>query len=269
MMVNNEADLLTKTQTDDPVVKKTGFSKLIVKNIALSFGGQQVLENVGLELLPGQVGLLTGENGCGKTTLLNVLSGFLKPDVGQAHLIKEGKTIDILKKESDELPHLGIARLWQDIRLFHTMTALENVLTAAPSIGISPFKAIFQPIKVWQQEQVLNKKAIKWLDMMGMKESAGSSGDKLSLGQAKRVAIARLLQTGAEVLLLDEPLAGLDQATSLQLVNDLGILAQETGKALLIVEHNQDSIIPIADYKYELIDGVINTIALRVRNGAS
>ncbi len=266
MVVNNDANLLTKTQTAKSVIKKSGFSKLVVENIALSFGGKQVLKNVGLELLPGQVGLLTGENGSGKTTLLNVLSGFLKPEAGQAHLIKEGKTIDILKEESDGLPLLGIARLWQDIRLFHTMTALENVLTAAPSIGINPFRAIFQPIKVRQQEKILIKKALNWLDIMGMKERSGSSGDKLSLGQAKRVAIARLLQTGAEVLLLDEPLAGLDQAASLQLVNDLGILAQETGKALLIVEHNQHSIIPIADYKYELVNGVINTTELRNRD---
>jgi len=268
-MKNNDVNVIVKTERDKPVLNKGESSKLVVESIALSFGGQQVLKNVSLELLFGQIGLLTGENGCGKTTLLNVLSGFIKPDTGFAHLINKDKIIDISSVQPDKLPHLGIARLWQDIRLFPSMTALENVLTAAPSIGINPFMAIFQPIKVRQQEQVLIKKATNWLDMMGMKERADSSGDKLSLGQAKRVAIARLLQTGAEVLLLDEPLAGLDQDASAQLVKDLKILAQETGKALLIVEHKQDSIIPIADYKYELIGGVINTVELRGKDGTA
>ena len=232
--------------------------RLKADGLTVAFGGQQVLRGATVDLTGGQIALLRGANGCGKTTLLNILSGFQKPDSGSASLEFNGTRVDILKETPDSLARRGLVRLWQDIRLFPTMTVLENVLAASPhAIGINPARALFALGKVKEQEKEFRKQALNWLNMLGMADRAKSSGDKLSVGQAKRVAIARLLQTGAKVLLLDEPLAGLDNDSAAKLVEDLKHLADLTHQAMLIVEHNHDAIIPVCDIRYTLVDGVV------------
>lgn len=232
--------------------------RLLAQGISIAFGGQQVLRGVNLDLSGGQIALLRGPNGCGKTTLLNVISGFLKPDSGSASLEFNGRAVNILNETPDCLARLGLARLWQDVRLFPTLTVLENVLAASPhAIGINPVNVLFAPGKVKRQEREFRAQAFVWLDMLGMADRADSSGDKLSVGQSKRVAIARMLQTGAKVLLLDEPLAGLDSDSAAKLVEDLNRLADVTHQAMLIVEHNYDAITPVCDLRYTLAEGVL------------
>lgn len=239
---------------------------LTVDGLSLSFGGQRVLRDVGFELAGGQVALLRGSNGSGKTTLLNVLSGFLKPDSGNISLKLNGIEIDVLTATPDYLARGSIARLWQDIRLFPTMTVLENVIAASPHpIGINPFLALFFLRKVKEQEQEFHRQAMNWLDMLGMADRADSSGDKLSVGQAKRVAIARMLQTGSKMLLLDEPLAGLDKGAAEKLISDLKCLAEVTRCSMLIVEHNHEAIMPICDLVFTLNEGVLMSEELGVR----
>lgn len=230
--------------------------RLRAEGLAIAFGGQQVLRDASLELCGGQIALLRGQNGCGKTTLLNILSGFLKPDAGTATLALSGTQVDILSETPDRLARLGIARLWQDIRLFPTMTVLENVLAASPhAIGINPLTALLAYGKVKHQEKEFREQAFYWLNLLGMADRADSSGDKLSVGQSKRVAIARILQTGAQVLLLDEPLAGLDRESAEKLVHDLNRVADTIQKAMLVVEHNHDAITPVCDLRLTLEDG--------------
>lgn len=240
------------------------------EGIAIAFGGQQVLRGVDLDLRGGQIALLSGSNGSGKTTLLNILSGFLQPDAGQATLGLNGSTIDILKHPPDRLARLGIARLWQDIRLFPTMTALDNVLVASPhTLGINPFTALLAPGTVRRQERAFREQALEWLDLLGMADRAASSGEMLSVGQSRRVAIARLLQTGAQILLLDEPLAGLDPDASDKLVHDLNRIADTTERAMLVVEHNHDAITPVCDLRLTLHDGRLRREELEGRQWAS
>lgn len=240
--------------------------RLCAQGISITFGGQQVLRGVDVELHGGQIALLRGPNGSGKTTLLNILSSFLRPDAGQATLAFNGSTVNILRQTPDRLARLGVVRLWQDIRLFQTMTVLENVLAASPhALGIHPFAALFVPGKVRRQEQAFREQAMQWLDLLGMADRANSSGDKLSVGQSKRVAIARMLQTGAQVLLLDEPLAGLDHESADKLVNDLNRLADTTHKAMLVVEHNHDAIVPVCDIRLTLDEGRLHREELEGR----
>lgn len=257
--------ILEKSVVTPPVVKieeRQGSLQprvqLLAQGISIAFGGQQVMRDVDLDLSGGQIALLRGSNGCGKTTLLNVLSGFLKPDTGSVSLECNGSAVNILNETPDRLARFGLARLWQDIRLFPTMTVLENVLAAsAHPIGMNPVRVLFSPGKVKRQEREFRTQAFAWLDMLGMAERANSSGDKLSVGQSRRVAIARMLQTGAKVLLLDEPLAGLDSDSAAKLVEDLNRLADVTRQAMLIVEHNHDAITPVCDLRYTLAEGVL------------
>ncbi len=260
-MTNACANLTRTTDTLATHANQESLSprvRLKAERLSIAFGGQQVLSGVNLDLTGGQIALLRGSNGCGKTTLLNVLSGFLKPDAGTASLEFNGTRVDILNETPDRLARLGLARLWQDIRLFPSMTVLENVLAASPhAIGINPVRALFAYGRVKQQEREFCAQALVWLDMLGMADRAESSGDKLSVGQSKRVAIARMLQTGSKVLLLDEPLAGLDNDSAVKLVEDLNRLAKVTHQAMLIVEHNHDAITPVCDLRYTLSDGLL------------
>lgn len=234
-------------------------ASLRAEGICLAFGGQQVLRDVALDLVGGQIALLRGPNGSGKTTLLNILSGFLCPDAGTATLSHAGRTVDLLTTPPEQLARQGIARLWQDIRLFPTLSALENVMAASPGpLGINPLAAICLPGRVKHQENQFREEALQWLDMVGMADRAHSSGDMLSVGQSRRVAIARLMQTGAQILLLDEPLAGLDYESAEKLAHDLNKLADQTHRALLVVEHNHDVITPVCDLRYTLSDGCLH-----------
>lgn len=232
-----------------------------VREVSLSFGGQRILEEASLELRAGEIVLLRGENGSGKTTLLNMLSGYLAPDRGTVRLLLGGKWVNAHQTSPERLARLGVGRLWQDIRLFPTMTVLDNVLAATPRlIGGNPLLALAAfPLAIRQQREA-RKCAIKNLAIVAMEGRASSSCDMLSVGQMKRVAIARLLQTEASLLLLDEPLAGLDTASSKALVRDLERLSTEHGKTILIVEHRHEQISSIADRVLSLQNGQIKEV---------
>lgn len=232
-----------------------------VREVSLSFGGQRILQDASLELRSGEIVLLRGENGSGKTTLLNMLSGYLAPDRGTVKLHLGGKWVNAQQSSPERLARLGLGRLWQDIRLFPTMTVLDNVLAATPRlIGENPLLALAAfPIAIRQQREA-EKRALKNLELVSMEHRATSSCDMLSVGQMKRVAIARLLQTEASLLLLDEPLAGLDAASSKALVRDLDLLRTEHRKTMLIVEHRHEQISSIADRVLSLRDGQIREV---------
>ena len=240
--------------------------RMKARGLSIAFGGHQVLIDVDIDLAEGQIALLRGINGCGKTTLLNILSGFINPDTGSVLLESNGNQIDILHRSPDRVARLGIARLWQDIRLFPSMTVMENVLVASPhTIGLNPLMVLVAAGKMRRQELEFREKAFAWLDLLGMAERADSSGDKLSVGQSKRVAIARMLQTGAQILLLDEPLAGLDFESAEKLVYDLNRLANITRKAMLIVEHNHETIAPACNICFTLEGGHMRREELKSR----
>ncbi len=144
------------------------------------------------------------------------------------------------------------------------MTVLENVLAATPGlIGQNPFMALAAWPFSRRQEQKARQSALHNLSLVGMEDRANSSGDKLSLGQMKRVALARLLQSGASMLLLDEPLAGLDQDSAASLLSTLEMLRSKEGKTLLIVEHQHEHVERLCDETWYLSGGKLS------RNGAT
>lgn len=215
-----------------------------------AFGGQVVLDDISLELKQGQVVLLRGENGSGKTTLLNILTGNLEPDQGEIHVTINGSRETFIFprpwwKELNPFDHFtperlaweGIGRLWQDIRLFPTMKTLDNVVVASPKQpGENPALALF-PV-TYMKEKENKKAAIDKLETLSFGKRLDSSCDKISLGQMKRVAIARAIQAGAKVLFLDEPLSGLDNKGITELTGYLKTLVEEHAITLVIVEHS-------------------------------
>ena len=259
------------TETDKSIdTMSTGDIVLSVRGLRKAFGGQVVLDNISLDLKRGEVVLLRGENGSGKTTLLNILTGNLEPDSGELHVSINGNRESFLWpkkwwKELNPFDHFtperlaweGVGRVWQDIRLFPTMTTLENVAVSTPKqMGENPVLAFATP-GVVKSERSNIETSSEWLRKLGLGDRLDSSCDKISLGQMKRVAIARAIQAGAKVLFLDEPLSGLDKKGISEVMNYLETLVKQNFMTLVIVEHvfNIPNIFKLADTVWTLSNG--------------
>nr|VFJ46230.1 MAG: ABC-type branched-chain amino acid transport system, ATPase component [Candidatus Kentron sp. DK] len=224
---------------------------LHAQGLKKAFGGQIVLNELDLELRQGEVVLLRGENGSGKTTLLNILTGNLEPDAGTIHYLTGGaprifhfprrwwqniNPLDHFTPES--AAREGVSRTWQDVRLFNSQTLRDNIAVAEPGHpGENPILALFAPRLLARREKKINRKADAMLARLGLASREQSSADKISLGQSKRVAIARSVAAGARILFLDEPLAGLDRQGIDDVLALLGALVNEQQITLVIVEH--------------------------------
>ncbi len=223
---------------------------LEAQGLKKSFGGNTVLAGVDLTLREGEVVLLQGANGSGKTTLLNILTGNLEPDAGTI-TARNGKEVNFSFPRPwwsrilpftyfspERLAEERLGRTWQDVRLFATQTLRDNIAMAAPKQpGENPVKALFTPWLISKAEAENVKAADTILKQFGLEGREESSGNRISLGQSKRVAIARAIQAGARVLFLDEPLAGLDLGGIKNVVEMLGKLAREHKITLVIIEH--------------------------------
>jgi ABC-type branched-subunit amino acid transport system ATPase component len=227
----------------DVVLRATG--------VCRSFGGTVVLDNVSAELRRGEVVLLRGDNGSGKTTLLNILTGNLAPDSGRIdvtlargrehfafpkHWLQSLNFVDHFTPE--RVARVGVSRTWQEIRLFSSQDLRDNIAIATPGLrGENPFAVLFRPFEVRRETARTDAKARALLERFGLGAREHSLADRLSLGQSKRVAIARSIQAGGQILFLDEPLAGLDNQGIHDVIAFLTELVRSGGLTLVVVEH--------------------------------
>jgi branched-chain amino acid transport system ATP-binding protein len=224
---------------------------LVASGLRKSFGGQIVLDGVDLELRRGEVVLLRGENGSGKTTLVNILTGNLEPDSGLIEYRADDSPRSFsfprrvwqrLNPFDHFVPEFvtqeGIARTWQGVRLFGSQTLRDNITVAnCWHPGENPLVALLRPGKSARHERLVASQADEALAGLGLAGREKSSADKVSLGQSKRVAIARAVATGARVLFLDEPFAGLDRDGVWGMLALLRSLVERQSMTLVIVEH--------------------------------
>jgi branched-chain amino acid transport system ATP-binding protein len=243
------------------------------------FGGQMVFNSLNLELRKGQVVLLRGENGSGKTTLLNILTGALEANSGTVEYFANSdprpftfprtwwQRLSLSDKFAPEfVARERIARTWQHIRLFASQTLSENIAVAhSGHRGENPLFALLSPWTWSKFEDDAQGGARRTLRRMGLTARYDSSADRISLGQAKRVAIARAIASGAEVLFLDEPLSGLDHTGATDIVLLLTSLVKDQGRTLVVVEHvlNQHRLLPIATTDWLIEDGSVHISDLR------
>jgi branched-chain amino acid transport system ATP-binding protein len=243
------------------------------ERLTKSFGGAAVLRGLDLELRQGEVVLLRGENGSGKTTLLNILTGNVEPDSGivQYAVDDTPRTFRFPRRwwqgcnpfdhfTPEFVAQESVARAWQDTRLFQSLTLRENVMTARTGQpGENPFMALCAPWRIAPRESEISREADALLARLGLQGRETSSGDRISMGQAKRVAIARTVASGARVLFLDEPLAGLDAAGIAEVVRMLHSLAEDHRITMVLVEHilSQHHLSGLVTSEWLLEDGVI------------
>jgi branched-chain amino acid transport system permease protein len=226
---------------------------LRAEGLQKSFGGITAARGLSLELEPGKITALVGPNGAGKTTVFNLLTGFVIPDAGTVLL----HGADVTRLTPWRTVRLGLARSFQDVRLFERMTVLDNVLAAIPGQPGERLGPLFlAPRRTAAAERRNRDKALGYLEFVGLADRAGEIAASLAFGEQKLVALARLVATEANVLLLDEPASGIDVQWVHRILDLIRRLAA-AGKTVCIVEHNLEVVTAIADHAYFMEAGRI------------
>ncbi len=219
---------------------------LSVSGLSKRFGGITAAEDLNMELRRGTITALVGPNGAGKTTVFNLLTGAIRPDAGQVVLLGQ----DISGLRPDQVARHGMVRSFQDVRVFPRLSSLENVMLAIQGQPGEHASGLFlRPGATAKVERQARARALEWLSFVGMDSYADFPAGALAFGQQKLVALARVLATEAEVVLLDEPASGIDQQWVEVM---LGLIEQlrEQGRTICIVEHNLHVVGRLADHTY-------------------
>lgn len=229
------------------------FMILTVKDIKKSYGEHEVLRDVSFNVSEGTVSVLMGTNGSGKTTLFNIISGFVRQDEGSVLLDEES----INKLKPYQRKRHGIGRTFQDMRLIGDLSVKENVMLAFPDQQGEKWWKVLLPSKKVREEQRRNStQADHLLENCFIDDIAESKANEISYGQQKLLNIACCMASGASVLLLDEPAAGVNPVFREKLAAVVKKL-KEQGKALLVIEHNSDFIDAVVDEILFLHNGVV------------
>ena len=224
---------------------------LEIKNIYKSFGEQKVLQGLSMEFEKGKIHTLIGGNGTGKTTLFNLITGFLKPDSGEIKL--NGKRIDNHSPVS--INAKGITRTFQDLRIINQLTVRENILLSFKNNPGEKILNSILPSKVFKKQyNLFSNKADSILDKIHLKAVENNLAGEISYGQQKLLTIGCCLANDAQVLLLDEPVAGIDNENYERIYSLIHELKSE-GKTILQIEHNHIFVERLSDKIWFLHSG--------------
>ncbi len=212
-------------------------------NVTMQFGGVTALSEVSLQITRGEILGLIGPNGAGKTTCFNVITGVYSPTTGDVRF--EGRSITGMKRH--HITKQGIARTFQNIRLFSQMTALENVMVGADSRKRSSVGgAILRTSRQRREETEARERAMELLTFMGIADRANNAARNLPYGYQRRLEIARALATEPQLLCLDEPAAGFNPAEKQEL-NELILKIRGQGYTVLLIEHDMNVVMKVSD----------------------
>lgn len=208
---------------------------LEVRNLGISFGGLRAVDGFEVEIKKGQLYGLIGPNGAGKTTIFNLLTGVYKPDDGKIELdgknITGARTIDINKA--------GIARTFQNIRLFKDLSVLDNVKVGLHNLySYSTLAGIFRLPAYFKVEKEMNEKAMELLKVFDLDKEAEVLASNLPYGKQRKLEIARALATNPKLLLLDEPAAGMNPNETIELMDTIRFVRDQFDMTVLLIEHD-------------------------------
>ena len=208
---------------------------LEVENLSISFGGLKAVDGFHISIEKGQLYGLIGPNGAGKTTIFNLLTGVYKPDSGK--IILDGT--DVTGKSTIDINKAGIARTFQNIRLFSQLSVLDNVKVGLHNNhSYSTVESIFRLPRFHKVEKEMNEIAMELLEVFGLKEEANVQAQNLPYGQQRKLEIARALATKPKLLLLDEPAAGMNPNETEELMEMIRFVRDHFHMTILLIEHD-------------------------------
>ncbi len=228
--------------------------KLQIKKAGKKFGDFWAVKDVQISILAGKITGFIGPNGAGKTTLFNLITGELKPDEGKIYYGDK----NITGRQPWEIARMGIGKLYQNIRIFDNLKVIDNVIVALQDYKIeTPFWAWSNFYSIRKVRERNEKKAMEWLEFVGLEEEREKLAGELSFGQQKLLSFARLMAGGFEFLLLDEPTAGVHPQMIQKIIEILKRLVKKKGITIAVIEHNMSVILKIADWVYFMNEGRI------------
>ncbi len=226
---------------------------LTVDNLTMRFGGLTAVDNVSFTARRGDITALIGPNGAGKTTVFNCITGFYKPSSGHITIARaDGRQFELQRMPDFRITaRAGVARTFQNIRLFPGMTCLENLMVAQHNklMAASGFslRALFGLASWKAAEKAGIDLAVAWLERVGLAARADDAAGDLPYGDQRRLEIARAMCTGPELLCLDEPAAGLNPRESAELNDLLRLIKREHAVSILLIEHDMGVVMQVSD----------------------
>ena len=222
---------------------------LETRKLGISFGGLKAVNDFNIKIYPGELVGLIGPNGAGKTTVFNLLTGVYVPTEGT--VILNGQPLN--GKKTYQFVEAGVARTFQNIRLFRQMTVIDNVKAAfTKDIRYNLFDASFRTKKYWDTERQITEKAMELLEICGLADKANELASSLPYGRQRKLEIARALATDMKLLLLDEPAAGMNPQETLELAAFISEIRDKYKLSIFLVEHHMDLVMNISDRIYVL-----------------
>lgn len=217
---------------------------LSAKNISITFGALKAVTNFNLEIKENELVGLIGPNGAGKTTVFNIITGVYSPTSGEyqfnGELVTKTPTFKLVKK--------GLARTFQNIRLFKYMSVLDNVMVANNfNMKYGILTGIFRFPNYWREEKEAKKKAMELLKIFDLDQYADTAAGNLPYGKQRKLEIARAMATNPKLLLLDEPAAGMNPTETEELMNTIRLIRDRFNIAILLIEHDMKLVLGICE----------------------
>ena len=217
---------------------------LDIKGVSMHFGGLKAVDDVNFSVKEGEIMSLIGPNGAGKTTVFNVITGVYVPTYGE--VIYKGKKLNNVKPY--DVTKLGLARTFQNIRLFAQLTALDNLIIAMHCRRKSSiFSSVLKTPGYRKEQKASIEKAEELLDYMGLLGEKNEQAQNLPYGKQRKLEIARALATGADLLLLDEPAAGMNPQETQELMELIKSIRKDMNKTIFLIEHDMKLVMGISD----------------------
>lgn len=223
-------------------------SKIVLKteNLGISFGGLKAVQDLNLEIKEKQLYGLVGPNGAGKTTVFNMITGVYKPTTGSFYLNGENLT----GKSQETINHKGVARTFQNIRLFNNMTVVRNVMVGLhnqPEFRCGVFTSMLRLPRHFKVEKAMRNRAKEILEVVGLLDERNNLACNLPYGKQRKLEIARALATNPKLLCLDEPAAGMNPQETQELMDIVRLIRDKFNVTILLIEHDMKFVSGLCD----------------------